>query len=182
MGVSTPERDSDEVLVISEPRRGVHLSVVVRDDRLVGATLLGDTRKVAYLTQAFDRGTALPAERIRLLVDLSDGREEVGVADLPADSQVCNCNGVTKGAICGAVADGCGSVGAVMDRTRAGKGCGSCKALVAQVVEWAADGDLAEDPAAAYYVPGVPMPKTERKSTRLNSSHANISYAVFCLK
>ncbi|PRY50749.1 nitrite reductase (NADH) large subunit [Geodermatophilus tzadiensis] len=159
MGVSTPERDSDEVLVISEPKRGVHLSVVVRDDRLVGATLLGDTRKVAYLTQAFDRGTALPEERIRLLVDLSDGREEVGVADLPADSQVCNCNGVTKGAICGAVADGCGSVGAVMDRTRAGKGCGSCKALVKQVVEWAADGDVAEDPAAAYYVPGVPLAK-----------------------
>src|SRR3712207_8307802 len=25
-------------------------------------------------------------------------------------------------------------------------------------------------------------PRTDRKSTRLNSSHANISYAVFCLK
>src|SRR3712207_8431051 len=25
-------------------------------------------------------------------------------------------------------------------------------------------------------------PDTDRKSTRLNSSHANISYAVFCLK
>src|SRR3712207_8919897 len=25
-------------------------------------------------------------------------------------------------------------------------------------------------------------PKVDRKSTRLNSSHANISYAVFCLK
>src|SRR3712207_7080763 len=25
-------------------------------------------------------------------------------------------------------------------------------------------------------------PATDRKSTRLNSSHANISYAVFCLK
>src|SRR5947209_2232055 len=27
---------------------------------------------------------------------------------------------------------------------------------------------------------GIPVP--DRKSTRLNSSHANISYAVFCLK
>lgn len=161
MGVSTPERDDDEFLVISEPRRGVHLSVIIRDDKLVGATLLGDTRKVAFLTQAFDRGAPLPEERIRLLVDLSDGAEEVGVAELPADSQVCNCNGVSKGDICGAVADGCGSVGAVMDRTRAGKGCGSCTSLVKQIVEWAADGDLAEDPAAAYYVPGIPMPKPE---------------------
>src|SRR3712207_7182500 len=30
-------------------------------------------------------------------------------------------------------------------------------------------------------VPGV-VGKKDRKSTRLNSSHANISYAVFCLK
>src|SRR3712207_6094015 len=34
---------------------------------------------------------------------------------------------------------------------------------------------------------GIPLDKmntsmTDRKSTRLNSSHANISYAVFCLK
>src|SRR5258708_28684328 len=32
------------------------------------------------------------------------------------------------------------------------------------------------------YVPGVPSTPTDRKSTRLNSSHQIISYAVFCLK
>src|SRR5438445_2551880 len=30
--------------------------------------------------------------------------------------------------------------------------------------------------------PGISMSRPDRKSTRLNSSHANISYAVFCLK
>src|SRR3712207_8880873 len=30
--------------------------------------------------------------------------------------------------------------------------------------------------------PAVPLKSQDRKSTRLNSSHANISYAVFCLK
>src|SRR3712207_8738601 len=29
---------------------------------------------------------------------------------------------------------------------------------------------------------GCAFPRLDRKSTRLNSSHANISYAVFCLK
>src|SRR5947209_16327656 len=29
---------------------------------------------------------------------------------------------------------------------------------------------------------GRALPRLDRKSTRLNSSHANISYAVFCLK
>src|SRR3712207_7602536 len=28
----------------------------------------------------------------------------------------------------------------------------------------------------------IALARTDRKSTRLNSSHANISYAVFCLK
>ncbi|MGY1634863.1 nitrite reductase large subunit NirB [Geodermatophilus sp. SYSU D01186] len=161
MGINTPERDDDEFLVISEPKRGVHLSVVIRDDQLIGATLLGDTRKVAFLTQAFDRGAPLPEERIRLLVDLSDGAEEVGVAEMPGESQVCNCNGVTKQAICDVVADGCTALGGVMDRTRAGKGCGSCKSLVEQIVEWAADGDLTEDPSASWYVPGIPMTKPD---------------------
>src|SRR3712207_8361790 len=32
----------------------------------------------------------------------------------------------------------------------------------------------------AHYAPS--LSSTDRKSTRLNSSHANISYAVFCLK
>src|SRR3712207_8823548 len=30
--------------------------------------------------------------------------------------------------------------------------------------------------------PGEDPPRVDRKSTRLNSSHANISHAVFCLK
>src|SRR3712207_8731723 len=44
-----------------------------------------------------------------------------------------------------------------------------------------------QHPAAIVHVDGrgiVPplFPLLDRKSTRLNSSHANISYAVFCLK
>src|SRR3712207_7428817 len=39
-----------------------------------------------------------------------------------------------------------------------------------------------EEPARALRQPEHTDPKKDRKSTRLNSSHANISYAVFCLK
>src|SRR3712207_8534685 len=38
------------------------------------------------------------------------------------------------------------------------------------------------DPVAAAAVSVKVDTTTDRKSTRLNSSHANISYAVFCLK
>src|SRR3712207_8040120 len=39
--------------------------------------------------------------------------------------------------------------------------------------------DRSKEAAAGY---GQHNPQQDRKSTRLNSSHANISYAVFCLK
>src|SRR3712207_8882618 len=37
-------------------------------------------------------------------------------------------------------------------------------------------------PYAVVYVERLRQREVDRKSTRLNSSHANISYAVFCLK
>src|SRR5690349_23753172 len=44
--------------------------------------------------------------------------------------------------------------------------------------------DLSFDRAIDTYirVMGIPEPLADRKSTRLNSSHVEISYAVFCLK
>src|SRR5947209_17359569 len=50
-----------------------------------------------------------------------------------------------------------------------------------------ARGIFAESPNRVYLLsggelPNIPRPAGDRKSTRLNSSHANISYAVFCLK
>src|SRR3712207_4092554 len=66
--------------------------------------------------------------------------------------------------------------------------------LVAGAVEWAtydgqryplsaqeyADGTV--DPHGYRHLQSFRLEGTDRKSTRLNSSHANISYAVFCLK
>lgn len=159
MGLQGPERETDEHIVFSEPSRGVFKSIVIRDNKMVGATLLGDSRKVAYLTQAFDKGLPLPEERISLMFDLGAPAEEQGVAELDDDAQVCNCNGVSKKSLVDAVNGGCNTVAGAMDATRAGKGCGSCKLLVKQVVEWAADGAVEEDPAASYYVPGIPLDK-----------------------
>src|SRR3712207_8780815 len=42
-------------------------------------------------------------------------------------------------------------------------------------------GTLAREQVREVGAPGAPV-HLDRKSTRLNSSHANISYAVFCLK
>ncbi len=161
MGLKEPEQPGDEFVRVSEPTRGRYKTIVARDGRLVGATLLGDLSRVAFLTQAFDRGTALPDERLALLFDLGGPPEAVSTAELPDDVQVCNCNGVTKGAIRACVAGGTATIKGVMEATRAGTGCGSCKALVADVVGWAAGGAVEDDPSSSWYVAGVPLGKAE---------------------
>jgi len=161
MGIMRPEREDDEFVRFSEPRRGVYKSVVVRDGKLVGATLLGDVEKVAFLTQSFDRGLPLPDERVELLFTLAGPSEAEGAAEMDDAVQVCNCNGVSKGALVSCVANGTRSVTGVMAATRAGKGCGSCTSLVTQIVEWAADGQVEVDESAGWYVPSIPLPKAE---------------------
>ncbi|WP_460358848.1 nitrite reductase large subunit NirB [Mycobacterium sp. ZZG] len=159
MGVKAPERPDDEFVQYAEPRHGVYKTVVIRDGKLVGATLVGDVSKVSFLTQAFDSGLPLPDERVSLMFDIGTPEVGVGVAELADDAQVCNCNGVSKGALVSCVRGGETSVSGVMAKTKAGKGCGSCKELVGQVVEWAAGGAVTEDPSASWYVPGIPYDK-----------------------
>ena len=161
MGVKGPEHPDDEFVQYSEPKHGVYKTIVIRDGKLVGATLIGDVSKVSFLTQAFDNGLPLPDERVALMFDIGTPDVAVGVAELADDAQVCNCNGVSKGALVACVQAGETSVSGVMAKTKAGKGCGSCKELVGQVVEWAAGGAVTEDPSASWYVPGVPYAKPE---------------------
>ncbi|WP_330255271.1 nitrite reductase large subunit NirB [Nocardia sp. NBC_00565] len=161
MGLKAPEHPDDEFVQFAEPKHGIYKTIVVRDGKLVGATLVGDVRKVAFLMQAFDRGLPLPEERISLMFDIGTPDVEVGVAELAADTQVCNCNGVSKSALVACVNGGQKTVPGVMTATRAGKGCGSCKTLVAQIVEWAAGGVVEDDPSASWYVPGIPYEKPE---------------------
>ena len=159
MGIKAPELPDDEFVQYSEPRHGVYKTIVIRDGKLVGATLLGDVSKVSFLTQAFDSGLPLPEERVSLMFDIGTPDVAVGVAELSEDAQVCNCNGVNKGTLVSCVRGGETSLTGVMAKTKAGKGCGSCKELVGQIVEWAAGGVVTEDPSASWYVPGIPYDK-----------------------
>lgn len=161
MGIVEPRDAGDEVVQFSEPKRGTYKKLIIREGRLVGGILLGDIGKAAYLMQAFDRNTPLPEERLRLLFDIGDPPKQVTFAEMNAATQICNCNGVSKGAILACVQSGNRSAKAVMDATRAGMGCGSCKSMVNEIVQWACGGETEEDPSVHYYVPGVPLTKPE---------------------
>ena len=117
--------DDAEVVQFADPARGTYKKLVIRKDRLVGAILLGDVSTVGTLTQAFDRGRPLPADRLPLLFTGLGAREPaVSPALLPADAKVCVCNAVTKAAIVGCVLAGARCVDDVAARTRATTGCG----------------------------------------------------------
>lgn len=161
MGVTEPVDDDDEVVQFSEPKRGTYKKLIVRKGRLVGAIMLGDLSKVSYLMQAFDKNTPLPDERLSLLFDIGAPAKKVTFEEMPEEAQVCNCNGVSKGRIGGCVSAGLRTPGAVMKSTRAGMGCGSCKPLVNDLIEFFCGGALEEDPTIHYYVPCIPLNKQQ---------------------
>jgi nitrite reductase (NADH) large subunit len=161
MGLTAPQDEADEIIQFSEPKHGTYKKLIVRDGRLVGGILMGDISKAAFLMQAFDRNTPLPDERLGLLFDLGAPPQKVTLDEMPAEAQVCNCNGVSKAAIGAAVEDGNRTLKTVMKATRAGAGCGSCKALVGDLVEWFCGGAVEEDPSIHYYVECIPMQKTD---------------------
>jgi nitrite reductase (NADH) large subunit len=147
IGIPEPEHEDDEVVRFSEPRRGVYKTAIVRDGKLVGAILLGDVAKAAFLTQAFDQGTALPKERAALLFDLGGTLTELGATGQPDDAEICRCNGVSKAEICASVLAGKRSLHEVAATTRAGTGCGSCRAQVVQLIESASEPDAGRSAA-----------------------------------
>ncbi len=151
----------DEVVHYAEPSRGIYKKMVVRDGQLAGAILLGDPDGAPVLQQAFDRALPLPDNRAELLFPGMRAEAPASAAMLPDEAQICNCNGVTKGRLTEAIAGGCRNLRSLCNATRAGTGCGSCKPQVQQVLEACAGALLTDDPAAHYYVPGVPYKKAD---------------------
>ena len=161
MGLTEATQAGDEVVQFTEPKKGTYKKLIIRDGRLLGSILLGDISKSAYLMQAFGQNTPLPDERLSLLFDIGAPAASVTFDEMPAEMQVCNCNGVSKGALLACVRGGKRSNKSVMEATRAGMGCGACKAMVGEIVAWACGGAAEVDPASEYYVPTVPLAKPE---------------------
>jgi nitrite reductase (NADH) large subunit len=162
MGENEASGNEDEVITYAEPARGLYKKLVVRSGRLAGAILLGDTPTTPRLLQLYHRGEQLPENRSELLFPCSGGGEQpLAVADLADDTQICNCNGVSKGEIVAAVKGGRRSLKSLCEATRAATGCGSCKAQVQALLELACEGTVVDDPSQHYYVPGIPLTKPE---------------------
>lgn len=138
MGETNAADPDCEVVSALDPTRGVYKKLIVRDNRLIGAILLGETDPTHRLLRYFKTGEALDVPALELLGGsardalLHDtGADLKNLAD---DTQICNCHGVCKGTIVEAIAQGKCNVTALGDCTKAGTGCGTCQPLLAQLL------------------------------------------------
>ena len=130
--------DAAKPLTYEDPFGGVYKKLLFSPDgtRLVGGILVGDASDYGSLMMLAKNGTELPAEPGALVLGSGGGGVAVSATEMPAETQVCQCNGVSKGDICAAVrAGGCGTVGDVKAQTRAGTGCGGCLPLVTDLLK-----------------------------------------------
>lgn len=144
--------EGTEEIVMSDPYGGVYKKLVLKDDKLVGACLYGDTVDGAWYFKLLREGRPVHDIRDRLMFGESNigdtGHEGHNKAAAMADSdEVCGCNGVTKGAICKAIKDkGLFTLEEVRKHTKASASCGSCTGLVEQLLMFTAGGDYSATP------------------------------------
>src|SRR5262249_18321863 len=148
MGETFIEPDDDplaEVVRLEDPARGRYAKLVLRDERVAGAIILGLPEAAATLTQLFDSRAPVPTDRLGLLIGRGMGDSgQVPPALLPARALICRCNSVTKAQLTVAWLAGARTVTAQAAATRATTGCGSCADTVAGLCEWLASADPEE--------------------------------------
>lgn len=135
MGEKDAEEDAD-VVTYAELSRGIYKRLIVRDNRLAGAILIGAGPAVPAVTQAFIDGVPLPEPRSELLFPQFADPVPSRVEQMPAHIRICDCNAVSKAQLVEAVLEGATSLRSVCERTRAGTCCGSCRPEVQRVIEF----------------------------------------------
>lgn len=128
-----------EDVVYRDPARGIYKRLVIEDDTLVGAVMYGDTADGNWFFGLIKDGTDISEMRETLIFGpaFQGGATAdplAAVAALPADAEICGCNGVCKGQIVAAIDGGATDLGAVRAQTKASASCGTCTGLVEQVL------------------------------------------------
>ena len=139
MGSST-EHDG-ELVTFADPARGTYAKLLLRDNKVAGAIMLGDNPAVGTVIQLFDRGAPVPPDRRSLLLGRAAGPAAPATdspALIPDGATICQCNTVSKGALVAAWRAGARSVPEMVAATRATTGCGSCRDAVCGLVDWLA--------------------------------------------
>ncbi|HEU4622914.1 MAG TPA: nitrite reductase large subunit NirB [Burkholderiaceae bacterium] len=141
-----------EDITLADPMSGVYKRLVIKNDKLVGACLVGDTTDGAWYFQLLREGKSIGEMRDKLMF----GQDHLGdtghqgqsrVATMADDAEVCGCNGVKKGAIVQAIrTQKLYTLDEVRKCTKASASCGSCTGLVEQLLVATAGADYSAAP------------------------------------
>ena len=129
------EEEGDESMVLQDPASGTYKKLVIRDNKIKGAVLYGDTMDGTWYFQLMREGTNIADFRRTIMFgqhDLGDaGHGDAQVLALPDSAEICGCNGVCKGDIVNAISKkGLFTLEDVRSHTKASSSCGSCTGLV----------------------------------------------------
>ncbi len=146
-------QEGDEELVLKDASRGVYKKLVVRDSKLKGAVMYGDTLDGAWYFQMMRDGTDIGDMRDNILfgqAHLGDSGhgEDARVMGLSDDAEICGCNGVCKGDIVKAISEKkLLTLEEVKAHTKASASCGSCTGLVESLLANVAGADYSTAPS-----------------------------------
>ncbi|WP_336980806.1 nitrite reductase large subunit NirB [Altererythrobacter fulvus] len=144
--------DGSEDIVMRDAARGVYKRVVVRDNRVIGAVLYGDTADGSWYFDLLKKGEDIADIREALVFGqafalggaLAD--PNAAVAALSDDAEICGCNGVSKGQVVACIAGGAHSLDAVRSTCKASASCGSCTGLVESLLALTLGDDVKSGP------------------------------------
>jgi len=144
--------DGAEDIVMRDAARGAYKRVIVRDNRLVGAVLYGDTADGNWYFDLLKKGEDVAEIRDALIFGqafaaggaLAD--PNAAVAALSDDAEICGCNGVSKGKVVATIQAGACSLDAVRSQCKASASCGSCTGLVESLLQITLGDDIQSGP------------------------------------
>jgi nitrite reductase (NADH) large subunit len=141
-----------EDIVLRDASRGIYKRVVVKDDRIVGAVLYGDTADGGWYFDLLKKQEDVSSFRDLLIfgqVFASGGGQadpKAAVAALSDDAEICGCNGVSKGKVVACIDAGACSLDAVRSGCKASASCGSCTGLVESLLALRLGGEVQAGP------------------------------------
>ena len=119
-----------------DPALGIYKKLTLRDGKLAGVILVGDTSDSHRYMDWLRSQTDLTSMRRQLLFPLPVADGGFDTAQMPDHETICGCLGVTKGAIIHAIHEkGVNTLAQLKECTRASTGCGSCTELCQQLLK-----------------------------------------------
>ena len=131
--------ETDEILM-HDAAGGVYKKLVLKEDKLIGAVMYGDTKDGSWYFQMIRDGKNVADIRDHLMFGQShlgnSGHQGQNLAAaMPDMMEVCGCNGVCKGTIVKSIKEkGLFTLDDVRKHTKASASCGSCTGLVEQIL------------------------------------------------